>query len=174
MRYCFGYAVSHGKYIRLVLDLEGDRYWAESSSEPIFLKPTKRVEGEDPNALTEEQIDRNERAKEDGLKLIKPASFSKESVIKEVKLKRGVELTGVFTSNQEDVFRTGRAYIHFFPHGFAEPALVYVSQTQSEDEAPSYTLVLQPITGKVNRVFGEIEPDRYFGTPSKEEEEDGR
>ena len=52
LRHSFGYAVSHGRYVRMVLDLEGNRYWVESSDRPIFLSVEKREENVDPNDLT--------------------------------------------------------------------------------------------------------------------------
>ena len=55
MRHSFGYAVSHGRYVRMVLDLDTERYWVESSDKPIFLSVKKREENVDPNELTEEE-----------------------------------------------------------------------------------------------------------------------
>ena len=170
MRQSFSYAVSHGKYLRMILDLNGHTVSVEATTDPVFLSVNKRELGDDPDALTEEEEERNEKAKEEGRPLIKRASFSKESVLPEVKLKAGVHLEGVYTPNQDEVFREGKAYIHFFPNGFAEPAMVYIGNKRESGEGLTYTLALSPLTGKVTRSLGELEVDRYFGQPEEEEE----
>jgi hypothetical protein len=172
LRHSFGYAVSHGKYLRAVFDLDQNSFWVESSSEAIFISTKKREEGVDPNALTEKEQDIIEKAKRDGRSNpIKKATYSKEDVIKEIKLEKGVKFKGIFTLNQEDTFYKGKAYLHFFPHGFAEPAMIYVTNKDESDIGGSYTLILNPLTGKVIRKFGVVEPDRYFGLPDKDEDE---
>lgn len=170
MRQSFSYAVSHGKYLRMILDLNAHTVSVEATTDPVFLSVNKRQLGDDPNALTEEEEQRNEKAKEEGRPLIKHASFSKESVLPEVTLKAGVHLEGVYTPNQDEVFREGKAYIHFFPNGFAEPAMVYIGNKRESGAGLTYTLALSPLTGKVTRSLGELEVDRYFGQPDEEEE----
>jgi hypothetical protein len=170
MRQSFSYAVSHGKYLRMILDLNGHTISVEATTDPVFLSVNKRQLGDDPDALTEEEEERNEKAKEEGRPLIKRATFSKESVLPEVKLKSGVRLEGVYTPNQDEVFREGKAYIHFFPNGFAEPAMVYIGNKRESGSGLTYTLALSPLTGKVTRSLGELEVDRYFGQPEEEEE----
>ena len=172
LRHSFGYAVSHGKYLRAVFDLDQHSFWVESSSQAIFINKKKREEGEDPNAITDKEQELIDKAKRDDRpNPIKKASFSKEDVIKEIKLEKGVKFKGIFTLNQEDVFSKGKAYIHFFPHGFVEPSMIYITNKDEEDIGGIYTLVVSPLTGKVVRKFGMVEPDRYFGLPDKNEEE---
>ena len=82
-----------------------------------------------------------------------------------------MQLYSVYTTNQEDTFTTGKAYIHFFPSGFAEPALIVIGQGDSELDGGAYTLTLSPLTGKVTRELGELEPNSRFGEPERVEEE---
>lgn len=171
LRHCFGYSVSHGKYLRVVLDLDQERYWVESSDKPIFINAKKRLEGEDPNALTEEEREKIEEAKEEGRKIQERARFSADRLIPEVKLDNNVQLYSVYTTNQEDTFTTGKAYIHFFPSGFAEPALVVIGLGDNAEEDGAYSLSLAPLTGKVKQSIGIADPGRYFGEPEKVEEE---
>lgn len=171
LRHCFSYSVSHGKYLRVVLDLDQARYWVESSDRPIFISAKKRLEGEDPNALTEEEREEIEEAKEEGRPIQERARFSADKLVSEVKLKDGVRLHSVYTTNQDDTFTTGKAYIHFFPSGFAEPALVVLGLGDNPEEDGAYSLSLAPLTGKVKQSVGIIEPGRYFGEPEKVEEE---
>ena len=171
LRHCFGYSVSHGKYLRLVLDLDGERYWVESSDKPIFINKAKSEEGIDPNELTEEEKEEIEKAREEGRPIRERARFSADKLISQVKLEDGLNLRSAFTTNQEDVFTTGNAYVHFFPSGFVEPALIVIGQGETDDDGGSYSLTIAPLTGKVTRSLGEVEPGRYFGEPEKVEEE---
>lgn len=172
MRHSFGYAVSHGRYVRMVLDLDSERYWVESSDKPIFLSVEKREENVDPNELTEEEREEIEEAKEEGRPVKERPRFAKDSVISEVKLEGKIQLRRAFTANQDEVFTTGKAYIHYFPNGFAEPAMITIGQGDGLEEGGAYTLILSPLTGKVKREVGVVDPDRYFGEPDKLEEED--
>ena len=171
LRHSFGYAVSHGRYVRMVLDLDGNRYWVESSDRPIFLSAKKREENVDPNELSEEEREEVEKAKEEGRPVKERPRFTKDKVISEVKLEKGITLRSVFTANQDEVFSAGKAYVHFFPNGFAEPAMITIGQGEVLEEGGTYTLVLSPLTGKVKREVGTLDPDRYFGEPDKVEEE---
>ena len=53
---------------------------------------------------------------------------------------------------QEGVRRTGLVYVHFFPNGFNEPALVTLTKASDEDAA--YTLVVRPASGNIGIVPG--------------------
>ncbi len=172
MRRCFSYAVAHGKYVRMTLDLESGEVSASATSDPLLISREKREEGEGPDALTEEQERVNEQAVEEGrAPVFKPPQLSDDRDLPKVKFDKGVRLSGVFTPSQEDVFRSGKAHIHFFPNGFAEPAMVYLTNRREGGEGITFTLVLSPLTGKVTRTGGEVDPGRYFGKPVEEEQE---
>jgi len=172
LRRCFTYAVAHGKYVRLTLDLEGGALSAAATSDPLLITREKRDEGESPDALTEEQERLNERAQEEGRPpVFAPPKLSEDPDLPALRLDKGVRLAGVFTPSQEDVFRAGKAHIHFFPNGFAEPAMVYLTNRREEGEGITFTLTLSPLTGKVTRAPGEVDPGRYFGRAVKEENE---
>ena len=78
-----------------------------------------------------------------------------------------VGIDGVLTSNQEDVFRSGKAYVHFFPNGQVEPTIIY---TTDGDEAFN-TLLVHPWTGRVERKAGKVDLGAEFGRPDDEEAE---
>ena len=168
LRFAFTQSVTRGKYMRMVFDLDAETWWLESSEEPVFL-PTEKIEGgEDPNAPTEEELAENERRKEEGLPpLPTRARFQNDEVISKRTLDRGAVLHGAFTSSLEEPIFQGKAFVHFFPSGFAEPAMIYVGNGQEG----VLTLTLNPLTGKVSRRIGQLDPDREFGTPFREEEE---
>ena len=163
LRHTYSRSVSHGLYMRMVLDVDADAYWVEASPEPMFLAKRKRQEGE-PEGFDEKLDDDDPRAQ--ALAKARP-NFTEDEVIPKITMERGIGLAGVMTTGQDGVFQSGKAYIHFFPNGFVEPALIYV--TDGDDSF--LTLELSPLTGKVTRKAGKVDPDRDFGRPDDEEDE---
>ncbi|MCA9558708.1 MAG: hypothetical protein KC583_09100 [Myxococcales bacterium] len=163
MRYTYSRAVANGLYMRMVIDIDADKYWVEASTEPVFIGAEKRQEGVDPNAPPEDADDKAE----EGVPLPDRPSFSKDELVPEVTMERGIGIDGVLTSNQEDVFRSGKAYVHFFPNGQVEPTIIY---TTDGDEAFN-TLLVHPWTGRVERKAGKVDPGAEFGRPDDEEAE---
>ncbi|MFN3197910.1 MAG: Tfp pilus assembly protein FimT/FimU [Bradymonadia bacterium] len=165
VRYAYNRSSALGLYMRMVIDMDAHSYWVESSDQPNFLTKDKRQQGDDPEAEEAEKIAEEQ---EDGVsqKYKTRARFSTDEVIPKVTFEKGIKFGGVMTSSQDDVFEQGRAYIHFFPNGFVEPSIIY---TVYEDEY--YTLQVNPLTGKVTRKAGRIDPDSNFGEPEDVEEE---
>ena len=167
VRHTYNRAVANGLYMRLVVDISGDAYWVEASETPVFMSKAKLKEGE----IDEEKKKRDEEAEkraEDGLP---PAPqrerFQTDPVIEKVTMEKGIKIVGVYTTSMEDPFESGTAYVHFFPNGFVEPAMLYTS----DGEERTYTLSISPMTGKVTRTLGKLDPDKEFGVPSEVQEE---
>ncbi|MEZ4467519.1 MAG: hypothetical protein R3F43_24510 [bacterium] len=165
VRHTFNRAVATGLYMRLVVDIDADSYWVEASATPQFLSTEKLKEGEDAEAAAREKAEKERD--EDAPPAPSRERYQEDGVIPRVTMERGIGIDGVYTSGQDDVFRGGKAYVHFFPNGFVEPAMIY---TTDGDEA-FFTLIVQPLTGKVTRKPGKVDPDRDFGRPEREEEE---
>jgi hypothetical protein len=81
----------------------------------------------------------------------------------EVKLAGDVEIEGVFTTHQVDLYTRGRCELYFFPAGWTEPAFIYLREKGREGDV--YTLEVEPLTGRVT-----IHPDR-LQIPSEWREE---
>lgn len=170
IRHCYNRASAHGLYLRMEIDLDSESYSVKASDRPIFLARAKRQHGDD--GVDPEDLDTDDRdidSDEEALTKARArrAKYTEDGVISKITFKGGVGIDGVYTSGQDDVFESGTAYIHFFPQGFVEPALIYT--TDGEDLF--YTLEISPLTGKVNRQPGKIDPDRKFGQPDRIEEE---
>lgn len=172
LRHTYSRSVAHGLYMRMVFDLDANAYWVEASDQPIFLPAVKRNEGDDPDAPTKEEEEQakidERRSKNDTPHFRLPrAKFQTDGVIPKVTLERGVELHGVLTSGQEEEFFNGKAYVHFFPNGWVEPAIIHIS----DGEEAFFTLVVDPLTGKVTRLPGKAQANQQFGVPDKVESE---
>lgn len=166
IRHTYNRATATGLYMRMVVDISGDAYWVEASETPVFLTKEKVKEGEADEAKLKAQEEAEKRAEEGLPPLPQRERFQSDPVIEKVTLEKGIKVAGVYTTSMEDPFESGTAYIHFFPNGFVEPAMVYTTGGES-----TYTLTISPMTGKVTRKLGKIDPDKEFGAPSEVQEE---
>ncbi len=156
-------AVTNGVYLRMVFDLDEDRYWSEVAENRFFLGAVKE-EDEDTPLFKEKDAKATQEGEVQTLEVAEgPAMHQasaqeiKDSLIKRVELGRGVELSGIMTTHQREVRREGKGYLYFFPDGYVEKALVYLS-----DGEITYTVETQPLTGRVRVHRGEVEPGEEF------------
>ena len=181
IRYCFDRAVTTGSYFRLVLDLDGNKYWAERSDDRTYLTAGKesspgKGEALDVQAL-EKQRDEDdaklqELATSVGGQMVqldpppkpKRAKFQtfKDTTLPQVKLTRA-KMFDVFTPRQREPYLKGRAYLYFFPDGHTERAIVRL-----HDGDDFYSLVVHPLTGRVEVVSGKVDIPRDFGDRDEE------
>jgi general secretion pathway protein H len=183
MRFLFDRASTTGKVHRLVLDLEGARYWAEVSDDKFFAprdsespeaarrRETLEAEEDEEAAIKREKAEKEtaERygssAKDSSFDMsklevgeFKPkrARFAafKDLVLKPVKLKNTL-LRSVYTPRVDEPLTSGRAYIYFYPLGQTESAIVTLSDKDGES---IYSLVAHPVTGRVRVYTEEIKP----------------
>jgi general secretion pathway protein H len=180
IRYCFDRAITTGKYYRLVLDLDGQKYWAERSDERMYLKRDKeRGEGrgkafdwdKEEKRLDDEEREEAERYSGSNqlAKTLEPAPKAKrakfqtfkDASAKQVALKR-VKLADVYTARQEEPYTSGRAYLYFFPDGHTERAVVRL-----QDGASWYSLIVHSLTGRVEVKNGKYDIPRNFDEKSE-------
>jgi hypothetical protein len=89
-------------------------------------------------------------------------SAFKELAVKPSEIK-GAKLYGIFTPRLATPLNTGKGYIYFFPLGMTEAAQVYLSD---EEEKTFYSLVVHPLTGRV-QIY-----NRYVEPPVEEQYDD--
>ena len=184
IRYCFDRSVTTGAYFRLVLDLDGNKYWAERSDERTYLaagkenapgkgqafdgRPrrrsatrTRQEAGRWPTSVGGQMMTLDPPPKP------KRAKFQtfKDTTLPQVKLKRA-KLFDVFTPRQREPYSKGRAYLYFFPDGHTERAIV-----RRHDGDDFYSLVVHPLTGRVEVMSGKVDIPRDFGERDEEGKE---
>lgn len=134
-----------GTIYRLVIDL-GDEskkstqvYWVEKSSGRTVLTPDEMA-GDELREKALLEMSSDERAE------APPPLFSKDA-----KLSKGAgELPGslrfedVELKRSEKPIVTGKAYIHFFPQGLADEAVIHLSG----GDKLKWSLIVHPLTGK--------------------------
>lgn len=181
IRYCFDRAVTTGAYYRIVLDLDGNKYWAERSDDRTYLTAGKedspgKGQALDVQALEkkrdEEEAKVQEEAASVGGQMVtldpppkpKRAKFQtfKDTTLPQVKLGRA-QMFDVYTPRQREPYLKGRAYLYFFPDGHTERAIVRL-----HDGDDFYSLVIHPLTGRVEVISGKVDIPHDFGDRDEE------
>jgi general secretion pathway protein H len=180
IRYCFDRSITTGQYYRLVLDLDGNKYWAERSDERMYLsrdKETSPGQGKAfDRAAYEKQLDEDDQKEREAWGTANGANAAvaatlepppkprrarfqsfKDAALPQVQLKRA-HMADVYTPRQREPYSSGRAYLYFFPDGHTERSVVRL--TDGGDNW--YSLVVHPLTGRVEVVSGKYEIPRDF------------
>lgn len=190
MRYLFDRASTTGKVHRLVIDIEGGKYWAEVSDDRFYVPHEAETEQalrtrEDKEAEQDEEERRKREERERSntpssssfdMSKIEVADFRpkrarfaafKEMALKPVQLKKA-KIRSVYTPRVTDALTQGRAYVYFFALGQTEPAIVQLSEAKGD---AVYSLVVHPITGRVKIYNQAVDPpasrDRYDDTGNR-------
>lgn len=143
IKYVYNEAAIKGQYFRIVFNLEDNSYRVESSTEPFFAtREEEDKKGENPEESPEAS----------------PAFIAEEgSLIKPVKLSRGIKFKDITVLHNQDRRETGVVHAYFFPNGWAEPLVVNLSD---QEEEVFYSLEVNPLTGKVK-----IRPEYFQVSP---------
>jgi general secretion pathway protein H len=186
IRYSYDRAISTGAYYRLHFDLDKQTYRLERSEARAFLQPrggdkddaSRGGRGKDQDAEDKKAQEEEERGQGSigGLppELLPPPSprrpkFAeyKDSTLPAVTLKR-VKVLDMQTPRQRDPFKAGHAYLHFFPDGHTERAVIHLGTEPEDDD--QYTLVVHGLTGRVEVKPGRVPPPPDFdgdGDPAR-------
>lgn len=189
IRHTFNRSVSLGLYMRMVIDLDGESFSVEGSENPTFLRKNPLEPGMDPDSAEAQAADaegkggsgkssKSKKKSDDddnggaaaGVKAriaSRRAQFTTDDVIGTQKLEGGAAFDGVTVAGQSDPVTSGKAYIHFFPNGWVEPAVIHTT----DGESTYFTLQVSPLTGKVSSLPGKVDPPRNFGEAERTEEE---
>jgi hypothetical protein len=119
---------------RLAIDLEHKTYWVESQKS---FKPINEITQPPPKSK------KGTNNKND---LPSDFAFADKYSKKPIDMPPGVVFSGIL--KEKDGYRKdGIVYIHFFPNGFTEQSILYL--TRDGDQAVAYSLVIRPTSGKV-------------------------
>ena len=183
IRYMFDRASITGKYHRLVIDLNDGQYWPEVSDDKFYApNQAETTDEQRKRENAEAEADEEQRKKADKQKSLWASSSSsssstsfdmsklevgefrpkharfaafKETALKPVRLKK-LRIRSVYTPRLADPVTSGRAYLYFYPLGQTEPAIITLSDDSGENV---YSLVVHPITGRVQIFNREIRPN---------------
>ncbi len=143
--------------LRLHFDLENARYWVDRWVEPaIGVEGVTDLEPQDDPAGLYGGADSDVDLEEEG-----HYETDREILPDPVELPEDVFIASVTTQYIEEISE-GEAFMHFFPDGYAEPAVIYLGDARKGE----YTLFVSPLSGKVKVLPGHHE----FDVDMKEEE----
>lgn len=125
---------------RMGIDLDKNAYWVEEqkqfkllslNDEPVTRKKGKSLKEEPPSNFS-----------------LAPKFFKKPQ-----SLPSGVVFGGVL-KEREGLRKDGIVYVHFFPNGFSEQAILYLNRDGST--APGYSVIIRPNGGRVEVYPGSV------------------
>ncbi len=126
-------AVLLNNIYRLTIDLDKKTYWIETQreqallSDPVAVDPKKKR-----GAVAGSSSNFNMAPKYNKKPLPMPDGVAFDGVLKE----------------KEGLIKEGMVYVHFFPSGFNEQAILYLKREGTD--VVSYSLVIRPTSGKVD------------------------
>lgn len=168
VRYLYNLSVINGRPYRLVLDVEGGRFWGEEM-EPAttacdaFLLDT----GEGEVAAKQESKRKSRERGEAEARSGSGGSFSKfkDNELSERKLSAGVRIRGVISEANRENTTSGTTYVHFFPSGYVEHAFIYVGEDNEfdDEETKIFTIETRPLQGGAEVVREKIRERDFDG-----------
>ncbi len=134
------------KVHRIAFDLKEGKYWVESGPATLLLDTAESKEREERRRRFQIRSEEEEQAA-----AASQSAFSQEKAVSRGKssLPNGVSFEDVIPEGAEEPIREGMAYLHIFPHGLAEQAIIHLKDKSNHH----VTLVVQPVVGKT-KSFG--------------------
>lgn len=193
IRYLYDQAIVSGRYYRLTIDFQQNTYFAESADDRFYLVTGKEKSpgrgaafDADAEQKKREEAEARERENTQGLaKQLQPPPSQKRAHFQNFKdttlpkvTMRGAWIRDIYTPRQPEPYTRGRAFLYFFPDGHTEQAILHVvagkrPAEDDEDVRPTdpddvFTLIVHPLTGRVEMVNGDQEPPRGFDSGNDE------
>jgi general secretion pathway protein H len=158
-------ATSHD--VRLVMDLDAQKIWLEESDAPMLVL----TKGSTAMGGAEAVTDTERAALAEGEKILKGPPVPKprfhpieaygfgdtEAGKGGKPLQRGIGFRQVQAAHDDAPRTSGRAYLYFWPGGLTERASIQVQVAGETEERNTLSLVVSPLTGKVNVKAGAVD-----------------
>jgi hypothetical protein len=125
---------------RLAINFDDQTWWIENQKKFSLL--------EDPDTKDKKKKKKDEPT--DDSNFLYTAKYTKEPI----KMPSGVVFSGVMTE-RDGLINKGIAYVHFFPNGFSDQAILYLNKEGSE--LVFYSMILRPTSGRVDLINGKAE-----------------
>lgn len=174
IQYTYSQAALNNTPYRLVIDLETNEYYTEMGQGRVVVKEAVSdfQEGllpEEARALEEERRaqrrDLFREQEDDPFGISRRVGYQRadEAVIKPRALKNDIRFESVLTSNFTRPVEQGKVAINFFPNGFQQQARIVLVDSREA----KFTLITEPLTGRVRVYSGERDVDEGFGKEVK-------
>ncbi len=175
IRYSYDRAISTGSYYRLHINFEDNSYRLEKADARVLLNTSERASrngrGEDRDVEDRRAQEEDQKGQPSGVsgELLPPPSPRRpkfaayvDSQLKPVRLSRA-RILDVLTPRQSEAYRTGHAYLHFFPDGHTERALIHIGpESDNPADDDQFSLLVHALTGRVEVLPGRAATPRDF------------
>lgn len=168
IRVAYAHANAVAKPVRLVFDFDTRLVTLEESTTGSMKMVKNDLTG-GAAAVTEaekkaqdeaDQILKGPRAPRAAFKAAKAYGFNPDKDKTGKELESNVRFLQIETGHQDEPVRQGRAYLYFWPGGSGERAAIQLRISTSDSEADMMTLILSPLTGKVDLRKGRLSMPR--------------
>ena len=162
VRSAFAKASALSRPVRIVFDFKDRKVWLEEGSGPMLVKDSAPLRTGGADAATE-----NERkAVEEADKILKgpraPRVAFKPITNPGFKVEKGngralenkIYFKEIHVSHQPEPMHADRSYVYFWPGGQTESAYIQLGLGNSPLDSDNRTLVIHPLTGKVETLPG--------------------
>lgn len=156
LRLVYGRAAINGIRYQVVFDIDSNSYRVECTDGDVPV-----AEDPDETEQTSRRDDRDDEADPFGLGRTAP-SFDdcSEDLLRQREVRSGVKIARVLTSHNDEPVESGEVTIGFFPNGFVERSIIWLS---NESGTAFMTLFVEPMSGRVRIFAGDHEvPDDFF------------
>lgn len=167
IRVGYSRATASSKTVRLVMDFTENKIWLEEGDQPHLVqsKDVTGTGGASPATAAEQE------AMAESSRILKGPPIPKTS-FKEIdamglvasepgkghkSLERGIKFRQVQTGHDDEPRKEGRAYLYFWSGGMTERAAIQLRVGDSEANADTVTLIVQPLTGRVTIKDGPVD-----------------
>ena len=159
----------------MVFDLDTGEYYSEIARGPVIEETTSVADADD--FLTEEAQRLAEKVEEESSLFDKdeenPFGVNRQinyerledGVLKTTKLSSGTRFTRFVSPSNQQEFTEGKASMMFYPNGFQQQVMLVI---KSEDGS-AFTLITEPLTGRVLTHSKEIEVPEDFGVVEEDD-----
>jgi general secretion pathway protein H len=175
VRVAYGHANASSKVARLVFDLDArtvslEEATGQSGGAPMKIAKNDMTGG--AAAATEaerkavedaDQILKGPRAPRPTFQKIATYGFDTGKSGPGKELEKNIRFLQIETSHQDEIVKTGRAYLYFWPGGQTERAAIQVymvSSSLTPAEADVMTILVSPLTGKAELRRGKLSMPR--------------
>lgn len=203
IKHLYDRAILERIYIRLVIDLEQDAYWSESTKDPVFLA-LKPLDVDRGGIIIRDEEDEKKQEEEEEKMIGQDSSilfddpnnykwqgwtefankfrkkrpqFStyKTELTNRTALPDGVQFYKVMTEGVAKPVEAGQIFIHFFPNGFVERSALYLVKTSDLEDEELYPEDYEIYTVMVEPLTGRSAIyDTLVDLPQEREDEEQR
>lgn len=168
LRYTYNQAGMNNTHYRVVFDLDENTYYSEIVRSAHLTAASS--DEDDEEFLTDEAraLDRKKREKDslfdddedNPFGVNRKVSYERvqDGIIKPKPLKPGIRILRVYTAGG-DVIEDGLASINYYPTGWQDPVVIHFADEGGE----VFSLITEPITGRIKMLSDEYIPDDDFG-----------